>query len=655
MEYTAWAHSLPSDQTRNWRDWRAFGRQGTPWRKGIVNGLSVARTVLAILHVPIMTAALSSTLPPLTQKLEGEVPPPKLTAAQLFLLADRSWSGAGGWISAMKVGNLPWVWWRLTLLTIAAFLGFPLITVGYYTTAEQFWRSTEYQGVSTWELRNFTPQAIEGLTPQIAGWMHSRPQRNLGNPSLYDEGWYKAVWGRMRGYTDMQTIDLKSDLSFFPPAYDISPLGHFVSLTPQDQKGLVAANTLGFIQTLQCQPMQVGNEPALLDLAGPQWGCKIDCNVVENKNLCHTRTTLGKRNGQHVSQVASCAWANNVTSQDGVTISTEIAMKINPDYQASGLGLPFAKNASPPYSFRNGDKLSGTEYYVEVIRCTMGYIPGHGIVDSIVRKFMHFTPLVVKGAPRPPPGELPQLTPIEEEKLWHHLEHLLNVTATLPLNFLHEYFLESNYAKDGKDHNSSLPIWFGVQHPGDPKEQLTESTSERAPSPRDKYLIDNMVRVNSTIFKNSLLGLVNFTLIEQLNSFFVHANQYGFIYETDVKICRGSMPLGLAPIILLLPVCVVVLMSLKLWNTPTWTEKLDSWAMFKLGRDWGGDTTGQGAVELRDSWQAMRIPGYVGDGRQLREKWKNIVEMDTKVDEKMEVGYLQLGGKDPLKLGVVYA
>jgi len=108
MEYTAWAHSLPSDQTLHWREWRAFGRQGTPWRKGVVNGLSVARTVLAILHVPIMTAALSSTLPPLTQNLEGKMPPPKLTAAQLFLLADRSWSGAGGWISAMKVGNLPW-------------------------------------------------------------------------------------------------------------------------------------------------------------------------------------------------------------------------------------------------------------------------------------------------------------------------------------------------------------------------------------------------------------------------------------------------------------------------------------------------------------------------------------------------------------------
>lgn len=108
MEYTAWAHSLPSDQIRGWKNWRVFGQQGTGWRKGVVNGLSVTRTALAILHVPIMTAALSSTLPPLTQNLEGKAPPPKLTAAQLFLLADRSWSGAGGWISAVKVGNLPW-------------------------------------------------------------------------------------------------------------------------------------------------------------------------------------------------------------------------------------------------------------------------------------------------------------------------------------------------------------------------------------------------------------------------------------------------------------------------------------------------------------------------------------------------------------------
>ena len=545
------------------------------------------------------------------------------------------------------------VWWRLTLLAMAAFLGFPLITVGYYTSAEQFWRSIEYDGVAAWELRNSTTQAIEGLTPQIKGWMHSRPQRNLGNPGLHDGGWYKAVWGRMRGYTDMQTINLKHDfLSFFPPAYDISPLGHFVSLTPHVGNGLVAANTLGFIQTLQCQPMQAGKEPTLLDLSKSQWGCKIDCNMAEDKSLCHTRTSLGKRNGQHVSQVASCAWANNVTSQNGVTISAEIAMKINPSYQMSGLDLPFAKNASQPYSFRNGDMLSGTEYYVEVINCTIGYTPGHGVVDSIIRKFMHFTPLVVKGAPRPPPGELPQLTAAAEEKLWNHLGRLLNITATLPLNFLHEYFLESNYANDRKDYNSSLPVWFGVQHPGNPKEKLTKSTSERAPSSKDKYLIDNMVRVNSTVFKNSLVGLVNSTLIEQLNSFFVHAKQYAFIYETDVKICRSSGPIRvLAPIILLLPVCVVVFMNLRLWNTPTWTENLDSWAMFKLGRDWGANTTGQGAVELRNSWQAMRIPGYVGDGG---EKWGDIVEIDAKGDMKVEVGYLQLGGKGPLKPGAVY-
>ncbi|KAF8457209.1 hypothetical protein BGX38DRAFT_1159775 [Terfezia claveryi] len=654
LEYAAWAHSLPSDRTRDWMDWRAFGRQGTPWRKGVVNGLSVTRTVLAILHVPIMTAVLSSTLPPLTQRLEGRVPPHKLTAAQLFLLADRSWSGAGGWISAMKVGNLPWVWWRLTLLAMTAFLGFPLITVGYYTTAEQFWHSIEYDGVSTWELRNSTSQAIEGLTPEIKGWMHSRPQRSLGNLRLYDGGWYKAVWGRMRGYTDMQTINLRENLSFFPPAYDISPLGHFVSSTPQDREGLIVANTLGFIQTLQCQPMQAGKEPTLLDLSRPQWGCKINCSAVNDKSLCHTRTSLGKRNGQHVSQVASCALANNVTSQDGVTISTEIALKINPDYQASGMGLPFANNATPPYSFKSGDKLSGTEYYVEVINCTMGYIPGYGVVDSIVRKFMHFTPLVVRGAPRPLPGELPQLTPVVEEKLWHHLELLLNVTATLPLNFLHEYFLESNYAKDRNDYNSSLPIWFGVQHPGDPKEQLTKSTSERAPSSKDRYLIDNMVRVNSTVFKNSLIGLVNSTLIEQLGSFFNHAKQYGFIYETDVKIYRGPMPLRFVPIILLFPVCVVVFMSLRLWNTPTWTAYLDSWAMFKLGRDWGRDTTGQGAVELRDSWQAMRIPGYVGDGKQPMEKRKDSVEVNTKGGAKKGLGYLQLGGKGPLKVGTIY-
>lgn len=108
MEYAAWAHSLPSDTTREWKDWRAFGRQGTSWRKSVVQGLSVTKTILTIIHAPIITSTLASTLPQLTQRLERKVSPPNLTAAQLFLLADKSWSGAGGWISALKVGHLPW-------------------------------------------------------------------------------------------------------------------------------------------------------------------------------------------------------------------------------------------------------------------------------------------------------------------------------------------------------------------------------------------------------------------------------------------------------------------------------------------------------------------------------------------------------------------
>lgn len=466
----------------------------------------------------------------------------------------------------------------------------------------------------------------------------------------------------------MQTIGLDGDLSFFPPAFDISPLGHFVSLTPKDTKGLVVANTVGFVQTLQCHPMPSGQKPALLDLSKPKWGCKNDCNNVDDKNLCHTRTSVGKLNEGHYSQVASCAWANNVTSQDGVTISVEVAMKINPDYTASGIGLPFPANSPPPYSFRKGDALSGKDYYVEVVNCTMGYIPGHGVVDSVIRKFMQFTPLVVKGAPRPPPGELPQLSHMEEEKLWLHLGRLLNVTSTLPLNFLHESFLESNYAQDRKGYNSPLPVWFGVQHPGDRRQGLTKATSERAPSPRDTYEIDNMVRVNGTIFKNTLIGLVNSTLIKQLDSFFVQAKQYAFIYETDVKIDRGTMPLGLAPLILLLPVCVVLYLSLMLWNTPTWTENLDSWAMFKLGREWGAETTGQGAVELRHSWQATKIPGYVGDGIHAREPERGSEKEEFGgIDDEDEgvvrnrngkvvpvMGHLQLGGAMPLKKGVLY-
>lgn len=62
-------------------------------------------------QIPIITGALAATIPILTQRTRGRTAP-NINAEQLFLLADRTWAGAGGWYDAFRVGRLSWEWWK---------------------------------------------------------------------------------------------------------------------------------------------------------------------------------------------------------------------------------------------------------------------------------------------------------------------------------------------------------------------------------------------------------------------------------------------------------------------------------------------------------------------------------------------------------------
>lgn len=107
IEYCVHAHNLPLDIQYKADDGVTFGQRGTSTRRTVVQAFTVIRTILTAAHVPIMTGTLAATLPALTQRVKGKNPL-KLTASQLFLLADRSWGGAGGWYEAFLVGKLPW-------------------------------------------------------------------------------------------------------------------------------------------------------------------------------------------------------------------------------------------------------------------------------------------------------------------------------------------------------------------------------------------------------------------------------------------------------------------------------------------------------------------------------------------------------------------
>lgn len=134
IEQAIRAHALLPDPNNDAPESYSFGRRGTRRREITVQAFNVGRTLLTVAHVcyaplvlnaradttlahtctqlPIITATIATTLPMLTQKTKGRKQPPTLSMEQLFLLADRTWAGAGGWCEAIRIGNLSWEWWR---------------------------------------------------------------------------------------------------------------------------------------------------------------------------------------------------------------------------------------------------------------------------------------------------------------------------------------------------------------------------------------------------------------------------------------------------------------------------------------------------------------------------------------------------------------
>lgn len=538
---------------------------------------------------------------------------------------------------------------RLTLLVLAAFAGFPFVTLGYIATSDQYWAPYEFRGVYAVRLNKTVDAMREVMTADLSDWMHRFPQREIGMTR------FERPPGRLGP-------DGKHVYSFYPPADQTVKIGHFVTyIEPSDSEPrLLIANTLGIMQNLQCRTLDRVEEPKYIDISEGKWKCYPNCANITNpleKNMCHTQISIGKEgpSGQF-AQIASCGqpinemvgFPNKVIFTNARIMELEIAIKIDPPYESvSNDVFPPPQNA---WSFRAGTPISGDRYYIDILRCSASLVPGDGIVDSVIRRFMHFMPYGLGLT-----HEIPETMSYLEQAL----PEMLNVTLTPALSLLHAAFRSSNFGPDNASNNfnNSLPVWFGVHKPttesdrsGDTWKSASPESAKKGFGQRDQFTIDNMVRVDGEKFLNAFHALVNSTLIAALPSFIVPMTRPGFSYQTDVKLSRG-IPVGIAPVVILAPVLFVFYLSLRQWNTPTWTQFLDSFAMFRLGRSWEHALDGTGAVEFRKCWQVKDIPGVVGDG----ESEKTREDVESAGVKKEYVGRVKLGGEGEFKPGVRYA
>ena len=473
---------------------------------------------------------------------------------------------------------------RLTLLVLVSFAGFPIATLGYLTVSEQYWEPAEMYLPKTLRFNASLESVRSAVTQQMDSWVHSFPQRELGEVK------------RAMIPLEISHRTGKSLFSFYPPANQaMEKLGHFVTyLEPVSADGqLLVADSMGMVQNILCRSLGAGEGLRLIDMQDDVWSCRGSCHGVDSR-MCHSQTTLGARGAQVTSCVRATGGppdANPVLWEHAVQVNVEIALKIN----TNGSGTPAAAEA--------GAGGEGTQ----AVQCSVSLIPGDGIVDSVIRRFMHFLPYGVGLA-----TDTPELLQMLEGSL----PEMLNVTVQPALSLLHLYFSASSHGhglEDLSDPGNSLPVWFGIQASSSPGGDVVQKITPEG-------------------FANAFTALANSTFITALPSFVGRGRKRGFSYQTHVKLQRGFVPAAVAPLVLLMPVLLLAWMSIRGRSVATWTEFLDSFAMFRLGRHWEREMEGCGAEELGDCWQAKQLPGWVGG----------------------DAGVVKLGGRDGLEEGVRY-
>ena len=140
-----------------------MGPQDSGRRNVGIQVLSFLRTGFAVIHIPLMTTVLAATVPYWTmakseRDLDPDTPSRQPTAAsdgptssigvaQLFHLADKSWSGLIGWTTTSlfgrKEGGFSLIWALLAAVAALGYVGFPLLSLTYVTTSTQYWVPTD--------------------------------------------------------------------------------------------------------------------------------------------------------------------------------------------------------------------------------------------------------------------------------------------------------------------------------------------------------------------------------------------------------------------------------------------------------------------------------------------------------------------------------
>ena len=606
-----------------------MGPQDSRRRNVGIQVLSFLRTGFAVVHIPLMTTVLAATVPYWTMAkfergLDPDTPSQQRTAAsdgptssirvaQLFYLADKSWSGLIGWVTTSvfgrKEGGFSLIWALLAAVAALAYVGFPLLSLTYVTIATQYWVPTD----------TLATVGLGGLSASYASLLEAARGVDDWIDGRYGVPTFHKIEMNLTGYNSSRPrttpIAGIGNLSQqFPWADNQTVLTLPLNIT--DNKQLPLAGIKAFAS---CDFKEYGGFNASIDEGSvpnsiPNIEYDIDDHNKTSSFAYRLRCARNCSESHHSSPVACISRSSllNMTRFDFLSTGNGFA-DVVPTVEGQALSCVHHEYDDLQSVATIVLAIQGPNVSTQVVNCNISVSYLQPTVNTLISSYIDST-----GSSAP--DIILDASPVE----------LLNLSMAPFVNYFHEgpsqlsttTLSTTSQTPDmnGNIHCAWLPIssgfklWSGwIQTNATNKSQscpsiAIDTTPADLISSPSNY---NFFSVTNYTFDESMFLAPLSTLIQN-PAFFKTRIVAGVAFKSPLSLSYGKVPATAALLVLGIPILLTVALSVIANTQRRWTASLDAFSIFKLGADWHDSVEKQKLVSLRKASSHMGdIPGTV--------------------------------------------
>lgn len=607
-----------------------MGAKGSGSRNVNFQVLSFVRTGFAVIHVPLMTTVLAATVPYWTMAkfdrhfipetatpepsnpLDGKERPTRV--AQLFYLADKSWSGLIGWITASiygcKEGGLSSIWTLLAIIAALSYAGFPLLSLAYVSSSTQYWESESMPAtVGLGGLGSSYSSVLESMH-DTNGWMRTEDLLNTTlSPNLTGFNASSADGITFRGIANQSSLfpwaDNRTVFTLSPNTAENKelPLAGIRAFASCGISNYSLANLdPGSSKVpLPIPNLEIDNATSGINSSSPyKLRCRDTCSAVGN------------------SSTMSCSAESSIVNLTPFNYEDQSGYIDGGDdferhYIFSNVGQTFRGQALSCIQHEYNDlqsvatvllAIQGPNASTQVANCNLSVTSLRPTVNTLIGSYIEST-----GSSTP--DIILDASPVE----------LLNLSIASYVNFFHQGppTLTFQPVESAPIGNCSLPpISSGFEWISDWKPPCGSNpynppiTNETTPAALLTGLsnyaafVDGVSSFDERVFLGPLASQIN------KPSFFENGTVTGVAFKTELGLSYGKVPALLAVLVLAVPILCTIALSVVTNTQRRWTASLDAFSMFKLGADWRGNVENQKLVSLGKASSHVRdIPGTV--------------------------------------------